>query len=35
MTMRGAGKPLREVRVAIDAKYGKSGRSTPTSQPPR
>lgn len=35
MAMRGAGKPLREMRAAIDAKYGKSGPSTPTPQPSR
>jgi len=31
MSMRGAGKPLIEVRKAIDAKY--HGMTTPTPQP--
>jgi hypothetical protein len=33
--MRKAGKPLREVRTTIDAKYGRKGPSTPTPMPPR
>ncbi|MBI2553242.1 MAG: hypothetical protein HYV92_02180 [Candidatus Rokubacteria bacterium] len=31
--MRGQGRPLREVRAAIDAKYGASGPATPTPLP--
>ncbi|MBI1727243.1 MAG: hypothetical protein HYR50_08230 [Candidatus Rokubacteria bacterium] len=33
--MRRAGKPLREIRAAIDAKYGSKGPSTRTPMPPR
>jgi hypothetical protein len=33
MAMRAAGKPLRAVRAAIDAKYGGSGPPTPTPLP--
>jgi len=34
MTMRAAGKSLRETRRAIDAKYAGSGKPTPTPLPP-
>jgi hypothetical protein len=29
------GQPLRQVRTAIDAKYGSKGPATPTPMPPR
>jgi hypothetical protein len=35
MALRKAGKTLREVRAAIDAKYGAKGPATPTPMPPR
>ena len=32
--MQKAGKPLREIRAAIDGKYGRKGPATPTPMPP-
>jgi hypothetical protein len=33
MAMKQQGKPLREIRAAIDARYGRSGPATPTPEP--
>ncbi len=32
--MKAAGKPLRQIRTAIDQKYGHFGPGTPAPQPP-
>jgi hypothetical protein len=35
MELKRQGRTLREIRVLIDAKYARSGPSTPTPLPPR
>jgi hypothetical protein len=34
MAMKAEKKPLRQIRAAIDQKYGRFGPSTPTPMPP-
>jgi hypothetical protein len=34
MRMKAEGKPLPEIRAAIDRKYAKYGPATPTPRPP-